>query len=107
MYYCWRALYEPARYSLQQREEAKICRIYDQKNAQSMGFLIVWGIHSWAMTSRRTYVDEIERFQVNFFRVRADYKRGAVSVYNNNGYFYIIDVFFLWKYSSRSRSRAF
>ena len=48
----------------------------DQKNAQSMGFLIIWGIHSWAMTSRKTYVDEIERFEVNFFRVRADYKRG-------------------------------
>ena len=58
------------------RSHLKICRMYDQKHAQSMSFLIIWGIHSSAMTSRKTYVEEIERFLVNFFRVQADYKRG-------------------------------
>ena len=79
--------------------------MYDQKNAQSMGFLIIWGTHSWAMTSRKTYVDEIERFQVIF--LECEQIINEVNVYSNNGYFYILDVFFLWKYSSRSRSSAF
>ena len=74
-YYCWRSLCEPAYYSLQWREEVKICRMYDQKHAQSIGFLIIQGIHSWARKSRKTHVDEIERFLVNF-REQADYKRG-------------------------------
>ena len=47
-----------------------------KKHAQSIGFLIIRGIHSWAMTPRKTHVDEIERFLVNFFRVQADYKGG-------------------------------
>ena len=78
--------------------------MYDQKHAQSFGFLIIQGIHSWARKSRKTHVDEIERFLVNF---RNKQIINEVSVYNNNGYFYMLDVFFLWKYSSTSRSRAF
>ena len=92
-YYCWRALCEPAHYSLQCREEAKICRMqhrsqgsllparkrlcrmYDQKHAQSIGFLIIQGIHPWVRKSRKTHVDEIEIFLINF-REQADYKRG-------------------------------
>ena len=102
----WRALCEPAHYSLRWREKAKICRMQDQKHAQSIGFLIIRGIHSSALISRKTYVDEIERFGVNFQSANI-----SQTMWVRSYWFYSFSRCLysncLRKYSLRSRSRVF
>ena len=40
--------------------------VRSEASAVDLCFHIIWGIYSCAMTSRKTYVDEILRFRVNF-----------------------------------------
>ena len=53
----------PNRRAFTQARKSQNCRMYDQKHAQSITFLIIRGILSCGMTSYKTHVDEIERFE--------------------------------------------
>ena len=71
----------------------------------SVGFLVMRGIHSWAMMSGKMHEDEIKRFRVNFQSASRLFE--SRKAFSNSFFFYFLYVcsICLWKYSSRSRSK--
>ena len=92
-YICWRTLVEAAHYSVKKRGKAKTCSDVRTEACAVDCFRIIWGIHSCAMTSRKTNVDEIERCRVNFQSLLG--RRGERLL---NSYMHFLDLLFcLWK----------